>query len=30
MNEAGSLGRLVSKFNEEVSVPSSELKGGFV
>jgi hypothetical protein len=30
LNEAESLTRLVAKFNEEVSVPSSELKGGFV
>ena len=30
LNETESLAKLVSKFNDEVSVPSSELKGGFV
>ena len=30
LNETESLAILVSKFNDEVSVPSSELKGGFV
>lgn len=30
LNETDSLAKLVAKFNEEVSVPSSELKGGFV
>ena len=30
LSEAESLARLVAKFNEEVSVPSSDLKGGFV
>ncbi len=28
-NEAKSLAKLVAKFNDEVAVPSSELKGGF-
>jgi hypothetical protein len=30
LNETESLAKLVAKFNDEVSVPSSELKGGFV
>ena len=30
LNETESLTKLVAKFNDEVSVPSSELKGGFV
>jgi hypothetical protein len=30
LNEAESLATLVAKFNEEVLLPSSELKGGFV
>lgn len=30
LNEAESLAKLLAKFNEEVSVPSSEPKGGFV
>ena len=30
LNEVESLARVAAKFNEEVSVPSSELKGGFV
>lgn len=30
LNETESLAKLISKFNDEVSVPSSELKGGFV
>lgn len=29
-NEIESLAKLVAKFNDEVSAPSSELKGGFV
>lgn len=30
LNETKSLAKLVAKFNEEVTVPSSDLKGGFV
>lgn len=30
LDEADSLAKLVVKFNDEVTVPSSELKGGFV
>lgn len=30
LNETESLAKLVAKFNDEVSVPSSELNGGFV
>lgn len=30
LNETDSLAKLAAAFNEEVSVPSSELKGGFV
>ena len=30
LNETESLAKLVAKFNDEVSGPSSELKGGFV
>ena len=30
LNQTESLAKLVAKFNDEVSLPSSELKGGFV
>lgn len=30
LNEIDTLAKLAAKFNEEVSMPSSELKGGFV
>lgn len=30
LDETESLAKLVAKFNDEVSAPSSELKGGFV
>lgn len=30
LNETESLAKVVAKFNQEVTVPSSELKGGFV
>jgi len=30
LNETESLAKVVAKFNQEVAVPSSELRGGFV